>query len=107
MDVGVRSSDVRDHVRERIPQAVIWEPQLDWLDRFPERVMIGRLVFADRESIMLGTLGEETEAGHHRESAITGVGADNALVVLLPELLGSPLDRLDAQSEDVDTRFLL
>lgn len=98
--LGSQTPEVRDLVRERVPEAVIWEPQMDWLNLPPEYEKVGRLVFADREAVMLATLGEETERGIHRETAITGTGADNAVVVLLRDMLGSRLDHLDAQSED-------
>lgn len=98
--VGSQTPEVRDLVRERVPGAVIWEPQMDWLNLPPRYERVGRLVFADREAIMLATLGERTEAGVHRETAITGAGGNNAVVVLLRELLGSRLDHLDAQGED-------
>ncbi|WP_247729502.1 DUF7344 domain-containing protein [Halovivax limisalsi] len=99
--LGSQTREVRDLVREEVPEATIWEPQLDWLNLPPEHEKVGRLVMADREAIMLGTLGEGTGDGvHHEEKAITGAGADDPLVMLLRELLGSRLDHLDAQSED-------
>jgi hypothetical protein len=98
--VGSQSSDVRDLVRRRLPSAVIWEPQRDWLNLPPERERVGRLVFADREIVLLGTLGEPVD-GEHRETALVGSGPDNGLVILLREMLGSRLDHLDAQSEDL------
>jgi len=98
--VGSQSSEVRDLVRRRLPSAVIWEPQLDWLNLPPERERVGRLVIADREAVMLGTLGEPVD-GAYRETALVGSGPDNGLVVLLREMLGTRLDHLDGQSEDV------
>lgn len=86
---------------------MIWEPQLDWLDFPPEREKIGRLVFTDREAIMIATFGEMTDAGARAETAITGSGENNALVVLMRELLGSRLDHLDAQTEDVRSQLPL
>lgn len=97
--VGSQTSAVRDSVREQIPGATIWEPQTDWLNLPPNRERLGRLVFADREAVMVGTLGERTADGY-RETAITGEGRDNSLVVLLRQLLGTRLDHLDAQSAD-------
>jgi hypothetical protein len=98
--VGSQTAEVRDLVRERIPEAVIWEPQTDWLNMAPSERCVGRLVFADREAVMLGTLGDEIAAGGYEERAITGAGSDNDVVVLMREMLGSRLDHLDAQSED-------
>lgn len=98
--LGSQSAAVRDLVRETLPGAVIWEPQLDWINLPPIRERVGRLVLADREAVLVGTLGEPTESGYE-EMAITGAGPDNAIVVLLRQLLGDRLDHLDAQSEDV------
>lgn len=92
--LGSQTRSVRDTVREEVPGATIWEPQRNWLDLPPTRDRLGRLVFADRESVMLGTVGESGER------ALVGNG-DDALVILLRELLGERLDHLDGQSEDV------
>ncbi|WP_324662991.1 DUF7344 domain-containing protein [Haloarcula sediminis] len=97
--LGTQSAGVRDLVREELPAVVIWEPQLDWMNLPPEREKVGRLVLADREAVLLGTLGEPI-AGGYREMALTGEGPDNTLVTLLRQLLGDRLDHLDAQSED-------
>lgn len=98
--LGSQTADVRDLVRERIPDAVIWEPQMDWLNLPPEYEKVGRLVFADREAIMLATLGEKANDGVHAETAITGSGQNNPFVVLMRDMLGSRLDHLDSQSAD-------
>lgn len=66
---------------------------------------VGRVVFADREAVRIGTLGEEYDSGVHEERAIVGEGADNALVVLLQELLGPRLDELDDRAEAVEERI--
>lgn len=105
--LGSQTQEVRDLARERVPGAVVWEPQMDWLNLPPEYEKVGRLVFADREAIMLATLGEKTEKGVHAETAITGAGENNPLVVLIRDMLGSRLDHLDAQSEDFLTEIPL
>lgn len=97
--LGSQTKEVRDLVRREVPEATIWEPQLDWLNLPPNREMLGRLVFSDREAVMIATLGDD-EDQQCRETAVTGEGEDNSLVVLLRQLLGSRLDHLDAQSED-------
>jgi len=98
--LGTQNRQLRDLVREEAPAVTIWEPQLDWLNLPPEREKVGRLIMADREEIMVGTIGEEGPNGVPRETAITGIGEDNPVVLLLREMLGSRLDHLDAQSED-------
>lgn len=105
--VGSQTKAVRDLVREEIPEATIWEPQLDWLNLPPEREKLGRLVFADREAVLIGTLGEGPDADGYRETAITGEGPGNSLAVLFREMLGTRLDHLDMQSEDFHSQIPL
>ncbi len=98
--LGTQNQRLRDLVRKHVPEVTVWEPQLDWLNLPPTREKVGRLILADREAIMIGTIGEDGPDGVPRETAITGTGEDNPLVMLLREMLGSRLDHLDAQSED-------
>ncbi|WP_276253546.1 DUF7344 domain-containing protein [Halomontanus rarus] len=105
--LGSRDPVVRETVRERVPGVVLWEPRLDWLNLPAEEETVGRLVFADRESIMLATLGEKRSAGDYDETAIVGEGFDNGLVALMRQLLGARIDHLDAQDEDTLTELSL
>lgn len=105
--VGSQTQAVRDLVREEVPGATIWEPQLDWLNLPPRYGRLGRLVFADREAVMLATLGEEGADGVTRETAVTGEGPNNSLVVLLRQMLGTRLDHLDMQSADFRSQIPL
>ena len=106
--LGTRDPQVREVVRERAPEVVLWEPQLDWLNLPPERDSVGRLVFADREAVLLGTLERSAAADREfDERAILGEGADNGLVVLMRQMLGSRLDHLDAQSADFQSEIPL
>jgi len=105
--LGSQTSEVRDLVREEAPGVTIWEPQLNWLNLPPTRETLGRLVMADREAVMLGTLGEELDDGNDSERALTGEGAGNPLVILMRETLGARLDHLDGQSADVRSQIPL
>lgn len=105
--LGSRDPVLRETVRERAPGAVLWEPRLDWLNLPAEEETVSRLVFADREAIMLGTLGEKRSAGNYDEKAIVGEGSDNGLVALMRQLLDSRIDQLDAQTEDSLTQLSL
>jgi DNA-binding transcriptional ArsR family regulator len=105
--VGTQNKELRDLVREQAPEVTIWEPQLDWLNLPPQHENVGRLVMADREQILIGTFGEEDSSGAPVETAITGTGEHNPVVMLLREMLGSRLDHLDAQSEDFLTQMPL
>ena len=110
VDVYVGSCEprVRELVRERTPEAVLWEPQLDWFDLSANDESVGRLVFADREAVMLGTLGTPAgDDGEYDETAILGEGPGNGLVVLMRQLLGSRLDRRTAADETIESEIPL
>ena len=97
--VGSRDPRVREIVRDRAPEVVLWEPQLDWLNLPPNGESVGRLVFADRKAVLLGTLGTSAADDEYDETALIGEGTDNGLVVLVRQLLGSRLDHLDTSGE--------
>ncbi|WP_222919053.1 hypothetical protein [Natrinema sp. SYSU A 869] len=106
--LGSRDPRVRDLVRERVPEVELWEPQVDWLTLPPEGESVGRLVFADREAVMIGTLGQRAPGDdEYAETALVGDGPDNGLVVLMNQMLGSRLDELDAQRADRCSQFPL
>ncbi|THE63317.1 ArsR family transcriptional regulator [Salinadaptatus halalkaliphilus] len=98
--LGSKNPEVRERVRTELPGTTIWEPQLDWLSSPAQYPKIGRLVFADREKIMLAILDESEVDGTTTETAIVGEGQSNPLVVLVRQLLGPRLDHLDYQSDE-------
>ncbi len=95
---GSGNPEVRREAQEALPEATVWEPQYDWLHT-PTYPRIGRLVMADRRHVMLAILEEPPGDGTSEETAVVGRGAENPVVVLVRELLGSRLDHLDFQSE--------
>lgn len=103
--VGSQNADVRDLTRKYLPEATIWEPQLDWLNS-PTYPRIGRLVLVDRCRVMLAILEEpDSDGTHPEETAFIGTGEESPLVVLVRELLGSRIDHLDYQSTDFRTEL--
>ncbi|WP_408958664.1 ArsR family transcriptional regulator [Natrinema sp. 74] len=100
VSMGTHDSTVRELARTQLPEATVWEPQLDWLNDTGQRPTVGRLVFTDREKLMIALL-DETAADGMIERAIVCDGADNPLVVFVRELLGPRLDHLDYQNEDL------
>lgn len=103
--VGSGNPDVREFFRTRLPEATIWEPQLDWANDPTTYPQVDRLVFADREAIVVGLIDEPAEddpaAGTGGvETAMVGRGETSPLVVFARELLGPRLDHLDCQSEN-------
>lgn len=98
--LGSKNSEVLERTRDRLPGVTVWEPQLDWWNEPGTYPTVGRLVFADRERIMLAILKASDLDGTTTEMAIVGEGPENPLVVLVRQLLGPRLDHLDYQSED-------
>ncbi|QLG63107.1 DUF7344 domain-containing protein [Halorarum salinum] len=101
--LGTADPTVREFVAEHAPEISLWEPRMNWLDLPVEGENVGRLVFADREAVMVGTLGGESDDGVREERAVLGEGADNTLVVLLGQMLHSRFERF----EDVEGKLRL
>ncbi len=96
--IGSQNKSVRERCREGLPEATVWDPQLDWLNT-PTYPRVGRLILMDRRKVMFSVLTEPPANGPE-EVALVGTGAENPLVVLVRELLGPRLDHLDYQSDD-------
>lgn len=97
---GTKCRAVRTFFRKHLPEATVWEPQLDWMNEESSYPKISRLIFADRTKVIVGLWTESAADGTKTEIAMIGEGATNPLVVLVRELLGPRLDHLDYQSED-------
>jgi hypothetical protein len=103
--LGTRDPTVREYIRENAPDVVLWKPTTNWLNVPVDRDRVGRLLLADREAIMLGTLGQEGEDSFHEERAIVGEGANNTLVVMVRQLLSDHLEKIDEGTEDGAVQF--
>lgn len=100
ISIGSQNEIVRRRCREGLPEATVWEPQLDWLNT-PTYPRVGRLILVDRRNVMLSILTEPpSEQGAPEEIALVGSGETNPLVVLVRELLGPRIDHLDYQTDD-------
>jgi len=96
--LGTQDEQLRARARQRVPEATIWDPQFDWLSHTSSRERVGRVVMADREQIVVGTIDEGTATGDGGERAVTGTRDDDPVVLLLCELLESRIDHLDVGS---------
>ncbi|WP_436927816.1 DUF7344 domain-containing protein [Halosimplex amylolyticum] len=105
--LGTRDPVIREYVRENAPEVVLWEPNTDWLNLPVAGDRVGRLLVADREAVMLGTLLEERTDGVHEEQAIVGEGEHNTLVTMICQLLGPHLEAIEEGAEDVEARLPL
>lgn len=104
MYLGSDDPEVREVARSHLPEATVWEPQVDWTNSasWPR---VGRLVMADRESVMLAVLDGSEATDDPVECALVGEGKTHPLVVLVRDLLGQRLDHLDFQSEDFTSQL--
>lgn len=103
--VGSHDEAVREIARTHVPDAIVWEPQLDWLNT-TTCPRVGRLVLVDRRTVVVAILDEPpSEGAPPEETALVGTGENNPLVVLVRELLGPRLDHLDYQSDEFRSNF--
>jgi hypothetical protein len=101
--LGTADPTVREFVQETVPEVVLWEPETDWLNLPVEGDRVGRLMMADREAVMLGTLKEPVDDKTPAEKAIVGEGADNTLVVMVRQLVSAHLE--DIGREETETNL--
>lgn len=99
--LGTYDPTVRAFVEQHAPEVALWEPKTDWLNLPVEGNRVGRLLMADREALMLGTLLEADGEGVPEEKAIIGEGTDNTLVVMVRQMLCSHLEEVDA-ADDIE-----
>lgn len=102
--LGTRDPDIREYVRENAPGVVLWEPDSDWLNLPASGDRVGRLLLADREAVMLGTVND-AGADAPDERAIVGEGDHNTMVTMISQLLGPHLEEIDVTTEAVDVRL--
>ena len=98
--LGTYDPTIREFVREHAPEVTLWEPKTDWLNLPVEGNRVGRLLLADRERLMLGTLKVEDGDAIPDEKAVIGEGADNALVVMVRQMLSAHLEKIDEDTPD-------
>jgi hypothetical protein len=97
--LGSREPRVRQLVRERVPGATVWEPGRDRPELPVDGDRLRRVLFADREAVMVATLDERREDGSYAETAVAGEGVNEALVQMVRRTLGSRMDRLQDRSD--------
>ncbi len=99
LHAGTKSREAREFFRDRLPEAMMWDPQMDWMYEHSSYPKVSRLIVADRSKVVVG-LWDEDANGAKTEIAMVGEGTTNPLVVLVRELLGPRLDHLDYQSDE-------
>jgi len=105
--LGTRDPMVREYIQENAPEVILWEPNTDWLNLPAAGDRVGRLLLADREAVMLGTLLEQETDGVHDEQAMVGEGEHNTLVTTIYQLLRPHLEEIDDDTDDIAARLPL
>lgn len=104
--LGTPDPAIGEYVRETAPDVVLWVPNTNWLNLPAAEGNVGRLLLADREAAMLGTIGDDG-AGTASERAMVGEGEDNTLVTMVSQLVSPHLDAIDEGGPDVQARLPL
>lgn len=105
--LGTRDPVVREYIQENAPEVILWEPNTDWLNLPAAGDRVGRLLLADREAVMLGTLLDQETDGVHDEQAMVGEGEHNTLVTTICQLLRPHLEEIDNDTDDIAARLPL
>jgi sugar-specific transcriptional regulator TrmB len=89
--IGAVTPAVDDELTEKVPNAEVFISELDWLhEDGTDEVAIGRMLLADRETILLSSIHEDGQM----ERAIFGRGFENGLVVITRRLMATGLTSL-------------
>lgn len=99
--LGTRDPAVKEYIEENAPEIVVWNPDTNWLNLPVEGDRIGRLLMADRETVMLGTLTERQPDGLYEEQAMIGEGEYNTLVTMVRQLIAPHLENMCGDTDDI------
>ncbi len=92
--VGTVADEVRDAVKDSVPDARVFVSGLEWLaesDVVDDTTEIGRLLLVDRNTILVSTFSTVTDGERNDEKAVFGRGFDNGFVTLVRRLLATGL----------------
>ena len=87
--IGALERETRNEIRDRIPEAEVFETSLEWLhspEESPDEASIGVLVMIDRSELLVSSR-TPSEGNGPSERAIYGRGFSNGLVVIARRLL--------------------
>lgn len=90
--LGGLTQDVRSDLRDRLPGAEVFESELEWLRGEDEHdIAIGRLLLADRSTLLVSTFHAADGTTAETERAIFATGLGNGVVVLIRRVLATGL----------------
>lgn len=93
--LGSPDEGLRDELRDEFPEAIVWKPNLEWQTLSVAEGQVSRLVMADRNRIMIGSLRGEAAPGELDENAIWGWGETNGVLLVMRQIIGSHLDEVE------------
>jgi len=97
--VGGISGAIVDSIQTELPEADVFETELDWLvgsdSGLDDEVAIGRLLLVDRESLLVSSFYPDEGAGDHTEQAVFATGLGNGVVVLIRRLIATGLLQIE------------
>lgn len=93
--VGTLTSSARTELRERVPDAEVFETALDWLQEDTmnqeDEPSIGLILMTDRDTLLVSSQTEHGIREERTESAIFGSGFSNGLIIIARRLLARGL----------------
>lgn len=88
--LGGRTDEVRDELRETLPEARIFGTELTWLVGEDDDISMGRLLLGDQTTLLVSSYYPRTDDSE-TERAIYATGLGNGVVVLIRRMLASGL----------------
>jgi sugar-specific transcriptional regulator TrmB len=91
--VGARSEQLREELMEELPEQIVYDAELEWLQSNSDRTVpgIGRLLLVDDQYLLASTVRQGEQSPD--EQAVCGSGNCNGLVLVLRRLLTKQLPR--------------
>lgn len=89
--LGTTNEAVRERVAESIPDVEVFVSGLTWLSGDDDGTEIGRLLLADRSTILVSSFRASSAGTRSDERAVFGTGFDNGLVVIVRRLMSTGL----------------
>ena len=86
------SPGVHESIESRVPDCTLIDATGDAIGVPVQGGVLGRIVMADREAVMVATLGSSDSAAEPDVMGIWGSGRENGFVAVLSQLLGNWLD---------------
>ena len=93
--IATESPEVEDRLAEHVPEVRTVGSPVDWLGLPSDDALVGRIVMADREAVLVATINGAHPAGDETVTGIWSRGEDSGMVSVLRQLIGFRIDRLE------------